>query len=127
MTSIKTFSIGISLITGVVGIAGAVAYSKDLFNSNIQISELLRKNNKHDLLDVYGMNNSKDWDEVWEKYMEETGNKWNIPSEEGMLAVNAPTAFKEICRKKAQEKIKSTSDQKYQDVIKYCSKPKQPK
>ncbi|OAL10599.1 hypothetical protein A6V39_00845 [Candidatus Mycoplasma haematobovis] len=130
MASLKTVAIGIGLATGVAGVAGIVAHSKGLFNSNTQISELLEQENKYALLPANSGEYEAEWDAAWKRYADNSNNtpskkdKWNIPAEEGLSAEKASQTFKNVCQQKATEKVKARTDQKYIDITNYCSRPK---
>ncbi|OAL10028.1 hypothetical protein A6V39_03885 [Candidatus Mycoplasma haematobovis] len=102
------------------GTIAGIGYSTGLFNSNTQINELLKKENKHILLSSKSGEDTTGWTEAWKKYWK---NKvWGEIT--GSTEDQVPERFKTLCGEKAKESVYDTKDPKYINITKFCSRDK---
>ncbi|AEG73221.1 hypothetical protein MHF_0964 [Mycoplasma haemofelis Ohio2] len=112
-------------LTGALGTAaagGGVYWSMQ--SSKQPISNLL--SSEKALLLITDYSDSK-WSDAWKKYKSSNGegNKWGIRDWLTKKDSNeAPTEFKEECKKRAESKVSGKSDQEYQDIKDWCTRPK---
>ncbi|OAL10008.1 hypothetical protein A6V39_03785 [Candidatus Mycoplasma haematobovis] len=128
--SLKSAGIGAGLITGAAGLTGTVGYATGLFNSNTQITELLKKQNKYALLSAEANKDAEGWDEAWKKYKKdnetnENGkDKWTVKGWTKQDVPQVPDGFKNACSKRKDNKVSGIEDSEYTDFTKYCARPK---
>ncbi|OAL10021.1 hypothetical protein A6V39_03850 [Candidatus Mycoplasma haematobovis] len=116
MPTSKSVGIGVGLITGASGVAGSVAYSLGAFHPSIQVSKLIKEENKHVLL----TSEATEWKTKWQEYTK--GNKpWgNFEATENQI----PADFKTKCDTKIKGTVYGADDPNYINITKYCARDK---
>lgn len=108
----------VAIATGLFAGMGGITYGLGALNSGTQISELIKKENKHVLL------TSQSTKEEWKAALQEYQKSNNIWGEFAITGDDAPKTFKDKCEEKSKLKVYGTTDKAYEEVTKYCSRDK---